>query len=335
MVNTTWPEAPRQATVFGGSGFLGRQVTQALAHRGWRVRVAVRRPDEALFTRTYGVPGQIVPVLCNVRDDASVAAALVGSDAAVNCVGLARQSGRNTFAAVDDEGAVRVARLSTGVARLVHVSMLGADADSPSRLLAAKGRGDAGVMAARPDAVILRPAMMFGEGDDSYTKFAAKTKVFPFVVPIAGGHSPVQPVFVEDVAEAAARAVENPIFCGIYDLAGPDRMTINDMVRQALASAHRRRGIFAMPGWLARFLGGAMDLGSTLTGGLIQNRVMTRDYVRMVSRDMGLPEGAAGLAAFGITPTAPQAVIDDYLWRFRPSGQYAAIKDSAQALRTR
>ncbi|MDO5705097.1 MAG: complex I NDUFA9 subunit family protein [Paracoccus sp. (in: a-proteobacteria)] len=322
-------------TIYGGSGFVGRQIARILAKEGWRIRVAVRRPDEALFVRGYGAVGQVVPVLCNIRDDESVRAAMSDADAVVNCVGIMVREGKNDFLPVQEEGAGRIARISAemSVPVMVHLSAIGADAEADSRYSSSKGKGEAAVLQHRPDAVILRPSAIFGEGDNLYTKFANKTKLFPLILPIAGGNTKVQPVFVEDVAAAAAKAANGEAGAGIYELGGPDVFTIDQIVRQALTASNRRRGIFNMPFWFAGIVGGALDLVQLLTGGLVTNRVMTRDFVRMMRHDNLVTEGTRGFADLGITPTAAEAVIDSYLWPFRPSGQYDAIKESAQNLR--
>ncbi|MDO5633219.1 MAG: complex I NDUFA9 subunit family protein [Paracoccus sp. (in: a-proteobacteria)] len=322
-------------TIYGGSGFVGRQIARILAKEGWRIRIAVRRPDEALFVRGYGAVGQVVPVLCNIRDDESVRAAMADADAVVNCVGILVREGKNDFAPVQHEGAARIARLSaeTGVPVMVHLSAIGADPDADSHYAASKGKGEAAVRQHRPDAIILRPSAIFGEGDGLYTKFANKTKMFPLILPIAGGATRIQPVYVGDVAAAAARAVNGQAEPGIYELGGPDVFTIDQIVRQALHSSRRRRGLFNMPFWFAGIVGGALDLVQILTGGLVTNRVMTRDFVRMMRHDNVVADGARTLADLGIQPTAAEAVIDSYLWPFRPSGQYDEIKESAQNLR--
>ncbi|MDO5614045.1 MAG: complex I NDUFA9 subunit family protein [Paracoccus sp. (in: a-proteobacteria)] len=322
-------------TIYGGSGFVGRQIARILAKQGWRIRIAVRRPDEALFVRGYGAVGQVVPVLCNIRDDESVRAAMADADAVVNCVGILVREGKNDFEPVQHDGAARVARISAemGVPVMVHLSAIGADPDAASHYAASKGKGEAAVRQHRPDAIILRPSAIFGEGDGLYTKFARKTKIFPLILPIAGAATRMQPVYVGDVAKAAAKAVNGQAQPGIYELGGPDILTVDDIVRQALHSARRRRGLFKMPFWFAGIAGGALDLVQTLTGGLVTNRVMTRDFVRLMRHDNVVSEGARTLADLGIEPVAAEAVIDSYLWPFRPSGQYDEIKESAQNLR--
>lgn len=322
-------------TVYGGSGFVGRQVVRLMARRGWRVRVAVRRPDEALFTRTYGAVGQVVPVLCNIRDELSVRAAMADADAVVNCVNLERPEGKSTFTAVFEDGAGHIARISaeTGVARLVHISGIGVDPDSGSRYVAAKARGEAAVLEARPDAVVLRPSVIFGIDDHFYNRFASLGRLGP-VMAIAGGATRLQPVFVDDVALAAVKGATGEAEPGIYELGGPDILTLREIVGQVLGATHRRRLVLNMPFWAARIGAGALDLAQFATGGLFTNRILGRDQLTLLQSDNVVGDGARGLADLGIQPTAAAAVIDDYLWRFRPSGQYDAIKNSAKNLRS-
>ena len=322
-------------TIFGGSGFLGRHVAEILAQQGWRVRIAVRRPDEALFTRTYGVVGQVAPVLCNIRDQNSVRAALSDAEAAINCVNITAQKGKSTYDTVFVQGAANIARMSKemGVNRLVHVSGIGVDPESDSKYVAAKSKGEAEVLQIRPDAIVLRPSVMFGEGDSLYTKFAAMARFGP-VVNIAGGDTKMQPVFVEDVAQAAAMAAEGKVGPGIYELGGPEILTVREVVEQALKAAERRRLVLNQPFWLARIGAGALDFAQFITGGLFKNGILTRDQLKLLAADNVQGDDAKGFDAFGITPTPAGAVLDKYLWRFRKSGQYDAIKASAKNLRT-
>ncbi|SNR42220.1 complex I NDUFA9 subunit family protein [Paracoccus sediminis] len=321
-------------TIFGGSGFLGRQVAQQMARQGWRVRIAVRRPDEALFTRTYGAVGQVQPVLCNIRDDLSVRASMSDADAVVNCVNILSPKGKSTFKSVFEDGAEHIARLSAemGVARIVHVSGIGVDADSDSAYVAGKARGEAAVLRHRPDAVILRPSVMFGPGDSFYNRFAGMTRFGP-VVPIVGGSIKMQPVFVDDVARAAVKGATGEAAPGIYELGGPDVLTMRQIMGQVLRATMRRRGVVNMPFWLAGI--GARVLGAVqfVTGGLFTSP-LGRDQLALLRRDNVVSPGARGFADLGIQPVAADAVIDGYLWRFRPSGQYDAIKQSAKNLRT-
>lgn len=321
-------------TIFGGSGFVGRQIARIMAQRGWRVRVAVRRPNEALFVRCYGSVGQVEPFGCNIRDDLSVAAAMADADAVINCVGILVNEGRNRFDPVQHEGAARIAQLAAdrGVAQLVHISAIGADAESDSAYAASKGKGEAGVLAHFPEAVILRPSVIFGEGDGLYTRFAAMAGFGP-VVALPGGKTRMQPVFVEDVATAAVMGAEGRAAPGLYELGGPDVLTLRQIVEQVCASIGKRRLILNLPMWIGAIVATGLDVGSWLTGGLFTNRIVTRDQIRLLRDDNVVSGDAPGLADLGIAPTSAESVIDDYLWRFRTGGQYAAMTASARNLR--
>ncbi|MCV2863331.1 complex I NDUFA9 subunit family protein [Albidovulum sediminicola] len=321
-------------TIYGGSGFVGRQIARKMAKLGWRVRVAVRRPNEAIFVRPYGAVGQVEPVLCNIRDDASVRAAMQGADAVVNCVGILNRSGKNTFDAVQAEGAARVARLAAeaGVTNLVQISAIGADAKSPSAYQRSKAAGEDAVRAAFPDAVILRPSVIFGADDTFFNRFASMSRFGP-VLPVVGAGTMFQPVHVEDVAEAAARAATGQASAGVYELGGPDVQSFRDWMHTMLRVIGRRRLVLNLPFWIARILGGVLDFVQVATGGLFENRMLTRDQVRSLGKDNVVSKGARTLADLGIEPTPAAAVLPDYLWRFRPSGQYDAIKASAKNLR--
>ena len=325
----------RLVTIYGGSGFVGRYVARRMAKEGWRVRVAVRRPNEALFVRTYGVAGQVEPVFCNIRDDASVAMAMHGAEAVVNCVGVLNEVGRNGFQAVHAEGAGRIARLAgeQGVARMVHVSAIGADANSDSEYARTKALGEDAVLAHMPDAVILRPSVVFGAEDRFFNRFAAMTRLGP-VLPIVGGETRFQPVFVDDVARAAAMAALGRAAPGVYELGGPEIATLRELMKRMLEVIHRNRLVMNLPFGIARIMAFGFDMMQVMSFGMITNGVLTRDQVRNLAHDNVVAEGAGGFGDLGIIPTAMQSVLPDYLWRFRPSGQYDEITQSARNLRT-
>lgn len=324
----------RLVTIYGGSGFVGRQIARQMAALGWRVRVAVRRPNQAGVVRTYGAVGQVEPVFCNVRDDLSVTAAMADADAVVNCVGILVNEGRNTFAAIHEEAAGRIARLSAerGVAHLVHLSAIGADPDAQGRYAASKGRGEAAVLAHRPDAVILRPSVIFGPDDNFFNKLGGMMRLGP-ILPLPGAGTQMQPVFVEDVARAAALGATGAARPGIYELGGPDVMTMREIARMVAAATGRRKAIVGLPTFLAGLMGGALDAVQWVSGGLITNRVMTRDQARQLRQPNRVGSGVMGFGDLGIKPIAAAAVVPGYLWRFRRSGQYDAIKASAKNLR--
>jgi uncharacterized protein YbjT (DUF2867 family) len=321
-------------TIIGGSGFVGRYIARRLAKEGWRVRVAVRRPNEALFVRPYGVPGQVEPVACNIRDDASVRAVIHGADAVVNCVGTFRKGGKNNFDAVQVDGAARVARISAaeGVSQLVQISSIGADKASDSDYSRTKGEGEAAVLAAFPTAVILRPSVIFGTEDGFFNRFAAMTRMGP-ILPVVGANTRFQPVHVDDVAQAAVKAVKGEAAPGVYELGGPEVDTFRGLMGRMLKVVQRRRAVVNVPFFVARIMGFGFDMIEAVTLGLIENKMITRDQVKSLKQDNVVSPGARGLADLGITPTAMEAVLPEYLWRYRPSGQYAAIKDSAKNLR--
>ncbi|MEL7091323.1 MAG: complex I NDUFA9 subunit family protein [Pseudomonadota bacterium] len=321
-------------TIFGGSGFVGRYIARRMAKAGWRVRVAVRRPNEAMFVKTYGVVGQVEPVLCNIRDDASVAEVTKGADAVVNCVGILAPSGKNGFEAVQAEGAARIARIASehGVTRMVQVSAIGSDADSASIYARTKAKGEAAVQEHMPGAVILRPSIVFGAEDQFFNRFASMARLGP-VLPVVGADTRFQPVYVDDVAAAAEQALTGDVAPGVYELGGPEVHTFRALMQQMLGVIRRRRLVLNIPFWAASIMGFGFDLLNTVTLGLVPAQI-TRDQVRNLRRDNVVSEGAKGFDDLGIVPTALEAVLPDYLWRFRPSGQYDAIKESAKNLKT-
>lgn len=308
-------------TVFGGSGFVGRHVVQTLARRGYRVRVAVRRPNEAQFLRPMGVVGQVEPVQANIRDDASVAAAIAGADAVVNLVGILHQSGKQKFAAVQAEGAARVARAAAaaGISSFVQISAIGADAESPSAYGRSKAEGEAGVRAALPGAVILRPSIVFGPEDDFFNRFAALARLSPVLPLIGGGLTRFQPVYVKDVAEAVARVLERADAAGrTYEIGGPEIATFRELMERMLREIGRSRLLVPVPFALARLK--AMFLQ------MLPTPLLTIDQVRMLAVDNVVSDAAKTetrtLEGLGIQPTAMAAILPSYLYRFRRTGQF-------------
>ncbi|GIT88214.1 complex I NDUFA9 subunit family protein [Roseobacter sp. OBYS 0001] len=322
-------------TIYGGSGFIGRYITRRMAKAGWRVRVAVRRPNEAMFVKPYGVVGQVEPVLCNVRDDASVRDVMMGADAVVNCVGILAEDSKNTFDTVQAEGAERIARIAAeeGIAKMVHVSAIGADAHSDSDYARTKALGEAGVLQHVPAAVILRPSIVFGAEDQFFNRFADMTKLGP-VLPVVGADTRFQPVYVDDVAQAAEKALTETVAPGVYELGGPDVCSFRALMELMLETIHRRRLIVNIPFFAARIMGFTFDMVQTASLGLIKNGMITRDQVKNLARDNVVGEGQRGFDALGIEPATMVSVLPEYLWRFRPSGQYDAIKKSAKNLRS-
>ncbi|GGB01341.1 complex I NDUFA9 subunit family protein [Allosediminivita pacifica] len=320
-------------TIIGGSGFIGRYITRRMAREGWRIRVAVRRPNEAIFVRPYGVVGQVEPVTCNIRDDDSVRAVLHGADAVVNCVGVLVEAGRNTFDSVQAQGAERVARIAAeeGIEQLVQLSAIGADAESDSEYARTKGQGEASILENFPNAVILRPSVVYGAEDEFFNRFAGMTRMGP-VLPVVGANTKFQPVYADDVARAAVTAVLGQAKPGIYELGGPEVKTFRELMKDMLHIIRRRRAVVNIPFGIAGLMGRAFDLLQSASFGLI-TPPLSADQVRNLRHDNVVSGDVMTFEDLGIAPTAHEAVLPDYLWRFRPSGQYDAIKESAENLR--
>ncbi|TQS70297.1 complex I NDUFA9 subunit family protein [Rhodobacteraceae bacterium] len=319
-------------TIYGGSGFVGRYIARRLAKDGWRIRIAVRRPNEALFTRPYGAVGQVEPVFCNIRDDASVREVMQGADAVVNCVGILNAKGKNGFDAIQAEGAGRIARIAkeNNVRTFVHLSALGADENAASAYARSKAEGEKQILSAFADAMILRPSVLFGTEDGFFNKFASMSRFTP-ILPVTGGQTKFQPVWVDDVAQAAVMGVEGKAH-GIYELGGPDVADFRTLMQRMLEIVSRKRIIFNMPFGLAALMGGLFDGLQKVTGGLFTNTLLTRDQVKNLRHDNIVSDGAKTFADLGINPTAMETIMQEYLWRFRPRGQYEDIQASAKNL---
>ena len=326
------PGADRLAIVFGGSGFVGRHIVRALARDGWRIRVAVRRPDLAGFLRPLGVVGQIEPVQANLRDPDSVAAALEGADAVVNATGIQRQSGRQTYEAVHAAGAGAIARAAAaaGIGRLVHVSGVGADPRALNPYIASKGRGEAAVREASPAAVILRPSVIFGPEDDFLNRFGALARALPALPLFGGGATKLQPVFVGDVALAARAVIGDAGAAGrTYELGGPEILTLREIAALTLRIVERRRALVPLPFALARLVAWSTEVASTLSlGRFPKTLTTTRDQVELLRHDnvvsaAAIAEGRT-LRELAIIPQGIEAIAPSYLYRFRKTGQYGA-----------
>ena len=307
-------------TVFGGSGFLGRHVVRALARRQYRIRVAVRRPELAGFLRPMGRVGQIHAVQANLRYPQSVAAAVRDADVVINLVGILFERGRQRFDAVQAEGAEAVALAAKAAgAPLVHVSAIGADESSPSLYARSKAEGERWVLAALPEATIMRPSIVFGPEDDFFNRFAALARLAPALPLPGGGHTRFQPVFAGDVAEAIAKAVDGDTKPGaIYELGGPDVRTFKELMEFTLATIQRRRLLVPVPFAL-------LKLQATLLQ-FLPKPPLTPDQVELLKRDNIVSENAKRdgrtLEALGIVPESIAAIVPTYLWRFRKSGQF-------------
>lgn len=330
MANDLSLPSQQLVTVFGGSGFVGRHVVRALVKRGYRVRVAVRRPDLAGFLQPLGMVGQIHAVQANLRYPESVAAAVKGAAAVVNLVGILQEGGRQNFAAVQANGARVIAQACAmaGVARLVHVSAIGADAASKSLYARSKAEGEAAVLAAVPGAVILRLSIVFGPEDDFFNRFAALARVLPVLPLIGGGETRFQPVFVGDVAEAVARGVDGAVAGGrVYELGGPETKSFRELVEYICEVTGRKRPLLPLPFPLARVQAGVFETLDMLTLGLLPDAIkLTRDQVTLLESDNVVSAAAVAdgrsFEGLGIAPVSVEAIVPSYLWRFRKTGQF-------------
>jgi uncharacterized protein YbjT (DUF2867 family) len=308
-------------TVFGGSGFVGRHVVRALAKRGWRVRAAVRRPDLAGHLQPMGGVGQIMPVQANLRYPDSVMAAVKGADAVVNLVGILYEGGKQSFDKVQAEGpnVVAAAAAKAGVSRLVHVSAIGADKDSPAAYARSKAEGEAAVLRTMPSAVILRPSIIFGPEDNFFNQFASLARMLPALPLIGGGETKFQPVFVGDVAEAVALAVEGKAKAGAtYELGGPAVKSFRAILEYILKETGRNRALIPIPFPIAELQGRIL--------GLLPRPLLTRDQVLLLKSDNVVSEAARRegrtLEGLDIAPDSVESIVPTYLYRFRAAGQF-------------
>ena len=312
-------------TVFGGSGFVGRNTVRALAKAGYRIRVAVRFPLDAIYLPPMGTVGQIQLVKCNATDPEQVAEALRGASAAVNLTGLLSQRGAQSFNAVHVEGAETVAKAvaSAGIRTLVHMSAIGADPEAKSKYASTKGEGEARVRAAFPDAVILRPSIVFGAEDKFFNKFASLARFLPALPLIGGGHTKFQPVFVGDVAAAVLRCVEDTSTRGkTYELGGPNVLTFKEVMQIILRETGRKRLLVPLPFFLVSLKAYVLQIPAMI---LPIDPILTADQVTMLRSDNVVGEGALTLTDLGIVPDAVEAVVPSYLWRFRAKGQFEGV----------
>ena len=307
-------------TIFGGSGFLGRHVVRALARCGYRIRVAVRRPHLAGHLQPLGQVGQIHAVQANVRYARSVEAAARDADIVINLVGILFERGRQRFEMVQTFGAEAIALSAAAFgARMIHVSAIGADETSPSHYARSKAIGEKAVLAAVPTAIVLRPSIMFGPEDDFFNRFAALARLSPILPLVGGGLTRFQPVFVGDVASAIASAVDGKAKAGtIYELGGPEVRTFKQLMEFVLSTIERRRFLLPVPFALARLQAQFLQY--------LPKPLLTPDQVELLKRDNVVSAEAERenrtLNGLGITPTAMEAIVPSYLWRFRKTGQF-------------
>lgn len=308
--------AQSQVTVFGGSGFLGRRIVGRLAAGGAAVRVAVRNAESV----PEGGAGQVVAVHADVRDEDSVMRAVEGSGAVVNAVGLYVERGEATFDAVHVRGARHVARQSAraGIERLVHISGIGADADSESPYVRARAAGEAAVKDAFPGATILRPSVMFGPEDAFFNTLAALARLAPALPLFGGGLTRLQPVYVGDVAEAAAQVLARPEARGrTYELGGPRVYTYKALMQLLLEEIGRKRILVPVPYVVGEVL--------AVFAGILPSPPLTRDQITLMKTDNVVGGQVLALADLGIEPTAVETVLPTYMNRFRRRGRRASV----------
>ena len=312
-------------TIFGGSGFLGRQTVRALARDGWRIRVAVRHPHMSFFLKPAGQVGQIAAVKCDVTDPDQVAAAVSGADAVVNLTGILYSGGGQNFEDVHADGAGNIAEASAkaGVTALVHVSAIGADSESHSAYAQSKAQGEARVRAAFADATILRPSIIFGPDDSFFNRFAGLARLSPILPLIGGGKTRFQPVFVGNVAAAIATALSSEAARGkTYELGGPTIYSFKELMDVICDTTGRKRLLLPIPFGLAMFKAFFLQMAP--------KPLLTPDQVRLLKVDNVVSPTALTLADLGITPTSVEAEVPAYLWRYRAKGEYADVVAAAK-----
>jgi len=333
MIGALRTPEQQTVTVFGGSGFLGRYVVSRLAERGYRILVPTRQPNLANFL-PLGKVGQINPIHANLRNEDSVAHAVARADHVINLVGILQETGRQRFDTLQAQAPAMIARLARKAATFTHVSAIGADANSESAYARTKAEGEAALLEARPDAVILRPSLMFGPGDSSFNRFGTLARMLP-VVPLPGAETRFQPVYAGDVAAAIVAAAEGKVQGGrAYELGGPEIRTMRQMMEFVCEVTERKRVIVPMPGNLARTMGSVLGTLDWLTLGLIPDElVTTRDQAILLETDNVVSEDAIRegrtLQGLGLTPTTIEAIVPSYLLRFRKTGQFDLKRNAA------
>lgn len=304
-------------TIFGGSGFVGRHIVRTLANDGWRIRVAVRRPNLAHFLKPAARVGQIQTMRANVRNPDDVRLALRGADAVINLVGVLSQSGSQRFETVHVQAAgdIAAACREAGIERLIHFSALGADTGAPARYFRSKAEGERRVREERPSATIVRPALIFGPEDQFFNRFGSLARFVPVLPLFGGGRTKFQPVFVGDVAHGVAQLLWRQEAPGqTFEFAGPEIMTFREVMQMTLRITQRKRLLLSLPFAIGRLQGLVLQY--------LPGKLLTRDQVLMLETDT-VPSGdAPGLRDLGIVPSGPEAIVPTYLWRFRKMGQF-------------
>lgn len=319
-------------TVFGGSGFLGRYVVSLLAKRGYRVLVPSRQPNRASFF-PMGKVGQVHAIQANIRHPESIRHAVMRADHVINLTGILQEGGRQSFDTVHADAPRLIAEAAEKAVSFTHVSALGADARSESAYARSKAAGEENLLKVRPDAVILRPSLMFGPGDSSFNRFASLARMLP-VLPLPGADTRFQPVYAGDVAEAIVRAVDGAVKPGTYELGGPEIRSLRQIMEFVCEVTERKRVIVPVPNAVARFQGTVMGALDKLTLGLLPNEIVTtHDQAILLETDNVVSEAAIAegrtLEGMGVTPTTIEAIVPSYLVRFRKTGQFDLKRNAA------
>lgn len=317
-------------TVFGGSGFVGRYIVRAFARRGWRVRAAVRRPDLAHFLSPIGGVGQVQAVQANVRYPESVAAAVAGARIVVNAAGVKAENGRQSFEAVHSfgSGEIAAAAKAAGVENLIQISGIGADANSPNPYVASKGRAEEAVRSAFPDAIVIRPSVVFGPEDEFFNRFAELSRIMPVLPMFGGGEAKLQPVYSGDVGAAVASVIDGAAEQGkTYEIGGPEVMTVREAMERVLSIVERPRGLVSLPAGISKRVAALTEFASAVTLGKFPAVLTaTKDQIDLLSYDSVVSAAAIAegrtLAGLGIRPQGFEAVAASYLVRFRKTGQF-------------
>jgi len=303
-------------TLFGGSGFLGNYVAQALLKRGARLRIASLHPEKAYSLKPLANLGQIQLIRCDITRDISIRAALAGADAAVNLVGV---FGRDQMKLMGEApGSIARFAAEMNLDALVHISAIGADSDSPAVYGQAKATGEAKALAAYPKATIIRPSVIFGSDDNFVNMLAGLIQIAP-ALPVFGPDAPFQPVFADDVAEAIAQATENPGQHGgkTYELGGPETLTMMELHQRIAAAQGRARRFIAMP-----------DFASAIFASLPLTP-MSRDQWALLKAGNVVSDDYPGFDKFGMEPRPLGLFLDRWMVRFRTHGRFGLNNGTA------
>jgi NADH dehydrogenase len=301
-------------TVFGGTGFIGRNIVRDLAQRGAQIKIATRVPEHAYFLKPCGSVGQVVPIACD-GSDGSVEAAVRGSDFVINCIGILNEKKKGQFDKIQARlpGVIGRAAAKAGVRRLVHISALGIEG-SNSRYAASKREGEAAVIAAFPTATILRPSIVFGPDDAFFNRFASMAQILPALPLIGGGQTRFQPVYVGDVAEAAIRCLTLPTEGQVYELGGPEVMSFRQIYETIFRITGRRRALVSLSWGMAKVNASFMAI--------LPNPPLTTDQVEQLKTDSVVGKDAKGFSDLSLTPTAAELILPGYLSRFKLGGRF-------------